>query len=58
MRHINKHKIALCLILVLVVCSMPIISYATSTQDKLNAAQQEKEQLEKCSRKQKKNLAS
>lgn len=47
MRHIHKHKIALCLILVMLVCSMPIISYATSTQDELNAAQQEREQLEK-----------
>ncbi len=47
MRYIHKHKIALCLVLVLLVCSMPIISYATSNEDKLNAAQQEKEQLEK-----------
>ncbi len=47
MRQLNKHKIALCLTVVLLVCSMPILSYATSNQDKLNAAQEEKDRLEK-----------
>lgn len=58
MRNIHKHKIALFLTLTMLVCSMPILSYATSTQDKLNAAQQEKEQLEKEQEKAEKELAS
>ncbi len=57
MRHIHKHKIATCLILVLLVCSMPIVSYATSNQDKLEAVQQEKEQLEKEQKENEKELA-
>ncbi|MBQ7954473.1 MAG: cell wall hydrolase [Lachnospiraceae bacterium] len=46
MRKIYKHKIATLLIFVLLAASMPVVSYATSTQDKLNAAEDEKERLE------------
>lgn len=58
MRQIHKHKIALFMVLTMLVCSMPIISYATSTQEKLDAAQQEKEQLEKEQEKKEKELAN
>lgn len=58
MRQIHKHKIALFMVLTMLVCSMPIISYAASTQEKLDAAQQEKEQLEKEQEKKEKELAN
>lgn len=42
-----KHKIAACMAVIMLVCSMPLLVYATSTQDKLDQTQQEKEELER-----------
>lgn len=42
-----KHKIAACMAVIMLVCSMPLLVYATSTQDKLGQTQQEKEELER-----------
>jgi len=56
MRNLNKHKIATLLVLVMVVCSMPVISYASSYQEKLDAVEQEKDRLEKEQKENKKEL--
>lgn len=46
MRNARKIKIAAFMILVMLAVSVPVISEATSTQDKLDAAQQERDELE------------
>lgn len=47
MKRIPKHKIAVILTLVLLVCSIPMVSYATSNAERLEQARKEKEELEK-----------
>lgn len=46
MKRIPKVRTAVVLILVLLVCAVPGIAYATSTQEQLNQAQKEKEELQ------------
>jgi len=46
MKRIPKVRTAVVLILVLLVCAVPSIAYATSTQEQLNQAQKEKEELQ------------
>ena len=46
MRRIPKVRTAVVMILVLLVCTVPAAVYATTTQEKLNQAQQEKEELQ------------
>lgn len=46
MRRIPKVRTAVVMILVLLVCAVPAAVYATTTQEKLNQAQQEKEELQ------------
>lgn len=46
MRRIPKVRTAVVMILVLLVCAVPTIAYATTTQEKLDQAKQEKEELQ------------
>ena len=46
MAHIHRIKIAVLMVVVISLCSFPAIAYATSTQEKLDQAKQEKEQLQ------------
>ncbi len=46
MTQICKIKISLLMVMVLFVCAFPGIAYATSTQEKLDQAQEEKEELQ------------
>ena len=46
MKRIPKVRTAVVLILVLLVCAVPSIAYATSTQEQLDQAQKEKEELQ------------
>ena len=46
MRRIPKVRTAVMMILVLLVCAVPTIAYATTTQEKLDQAKQEKEELQ------------
>lgn len=46
MKIAQKHKIAAFMVVVMLAGMMPMHSYATSTQDKLNQAEQEKDELE------------
>lgn len=46
MKRIPKIRTAVLMVLVLLVCAVPGIAYATSTQEKLDQAKQEKEELQ------------